>query len=77
MHAGAIANDTAAGRLYRFLFDNLGQWFTSLEIAVHTQTVCPSTRASEVRKQLPSWLSMETRRRGRVWEYRLVREKAA
>ena len=79
---GSINNpDTTPGRLYAFLYERSGEWFTSRDLARRLGG-CHylSTLLSAVRQQLPSGESLERRRHKRpgakgrsiVYAYRLV-----
>ncbi len=63
MNYGSIDKNTAAGRLYRLWKRRPGVLFTAKQIAARVDTTCPTTRVSEVRKQLPEGESVIKLRR--------------
>ncbi len=52
MHPGRIDRNTAAGRVYRVLAENEGQYVSGWDLTLQAHTSAVSTRISEVRRQL-------------------------
>jgi len=83
VHYGNIDKPTtAAGRVYRTLkHRRRGSWTTTAGVAELAKTYCPSTRISEVRRQLEARDNGERieswRRPDGVWVYRLVCARAS
>ena len=75
MNYGKIENDTQAGRVFRYLKDNIGKWFSSLELTLLLSQPAISTRISEIRAQLATNEDLDVeseRRENGKWYYRLV-----
>lgn len=74
MHAGRIdAGDlAAAGRVYSHLRRHPGMWVDGWSLAMAVQSTAVSTRVSEVRAQLPPGQTIEVKRVGDAFFYRLV-----
>jgi hypothetical protein len=72
-HVADITNpDTQAGKLYEFLFDNLGKSFTTWRLSQEAHSLAPSTVISQVRAQLPPGLKIDVdtkRKRGKTLYY--------
>jgi len=79
-HTSSIHGRTVEGRIYRWLSDHEGEWFTTLQLAIACHTTSPATFVSGVRKQLIGhsiYLNerIEVERNGHHWQYRLVCER--
>lgn len=76
MHSGSIHRETTEGRIWKFLRDHEGEWFTSLQIHLGCEEILNvSTYMSSVKAQvgeLAGW-AVEQRRRGKRMCYRAVR----
>lgn len=52
MHVGSVDRDTAAGRVWDVLHENLGRWVSGWDLTVRARTTAISTRVAEIRQQL-------------------------
>lgn len=73
IHSGSIHNDTAAGRVYRWLRERSGVWHEAPLIERECRVRALGTHASEVNSQLPHTERIECTREGPRWYYRHVR----
>lgn len=73
MHAGSVTRPTAARRVLRFFRANRGRWMTAHDVFYHCDTTCPSTRISEVNRQIAPGANIECQQRGDKFFYRYRR----
>ena len=76
MHYGKISNNTQAGKVFAYLLDHIGEWFSSLELTLALSQPAIPTRISEIRAQLETDenLDVESERCSNgKWYYRLVK----
>ncbi len=76
IHSGNIHNDTAAGRVYRWLRERSGAWHEAPLIEQQCHVRALGTHASEVNAQLklakPRTEEIKCKREGMKWFYRHV-----
>ena len=74
MHFGRIENDTAAGRVFKLLRANAGEWIDAWTLTLACRTTAISTRISEIRHQLVAdeRYAIESLYEDGKWYYRVV-----
>ena len=52
MHAGSINGSSAAGRVFRYLRENVGEWIDGWTLTMECRVTAVGTRVSEIRSQI-------------------------